>query len=61
MPRPKKTDRPKRLEIHLPTSVHEKVMEELFSDVEQRVPFGALSQLAEVLFTNWLESRGVKL
>jgi hypothetical protein len=59
MPRPKLVDRPKSIEIHIPQSLHEKLMRELYSDIEGRVPFGAVSQLYSELTTRWLESRGI--
>lgn len=59
MPRPKQIDRPKRIEVHMPASLHDKVMRELHSEIEQRVPFGALSNLYIELTTQWLEGRGV--
>jgi len=61
MPRPRKINRPKALEIQLPEQVHGLVMAQLYSEVEGRVPFGAISALGEVLFTEWLRERGVEV
>lgn len=61
MPRPKLVDRPKSIEIHIPQSLHEKLMRELYSDIEQRVPFGAVSALYVELTTQWLEKRGAAI
>lgn len=58
MPRQRMIDRPKSIEVYLPGSVKDKVEQELYSEVEGRVPFGALSRLGVELFTNWLRERG---
>ena len=57
MPRPLKTDRPKRLEVQLPQSLRSQDEAELYSEVEGRVPHGAWSVLFEELLLKWLESR----
>jgi hypothetical protein len=59
MPRRKKIDRPRALEVQLPDSIYTKVKAELYSDIEGKVPFGAMSALAEELLTDWLRTRGV--
>lgn len=59
MPRPSKVDRPKEIKIWLPQSLHEKFRRELYSDIEGRVPYGAQSEVVELLITDWLKSRGV--
>lgn len=65
MTRRKKLDRPStdgrvaRIELQLPHSLCLKVKSELYSEVEGKVPFGALSMLGEKLFTEWLRERGV--
>ncbi len=61
MTRLKKIDRPKSLELYLPESLHTKVMQELYSEVEGKIPFGAISALGTQLFSDWLRSRGVSL
>lgn len=61
MPRPKKLDRPRRLEVQIPDSIYSKLQDELFSEVEGRVPHGAASTLCTSLITNWLKSRGAIL
>lgn len=61
MPRPRKTDRPKRLEVQLPESVYSKLHLELYSDLEGRVPHGSTSELFTALAAEWLKSRGVVL
>ncbi len=59
MSRRKKIDRPRRLEIQLPDSIYEKVKAELYSELESRVPYGAVSELSTQLLTDWLRGRGV--
>ncbi len=61
MPRPKKTDRPRRLEVSIPESILSRVQIELFSEVEGRVPFGALSELVAQQLAEWLRDRGIVL
>ena len=58
MPRVKKTDHGKPFWVYLPESIDRQVREELYSEIEGRVPFGALTNLATELFTDWLRSRG---
>ncbi len=58
MTRQRKIDRPKRVEIYLPGSILEKARQELYSELEGRVPFGAMSALGTELFIEWLKSRG---
>lgn len=59
MPQVFKTDRPKRLEVHIPQSLRAKLDLELYSELEGRVPHGALSNLLVELISEWLRSRGV--
>lgn len=59
MARPKKIDRPERLVINIPASIHARVQLELYSQLEGRVPYGATSDLVSQLLTQWLDSRGV--
>ena len=59
MPRAYKIDRPKRVEVYLPESILTKVQTELYSEVEGKVPFGAMSALVEDQLRLWLKSRGV--
>jgi hypothetical protein len=61
MPRPLKVDRPVALKVWLPTSINDKVKRELYSEVEGKVPFGAQSELVEILLTEWLKGRGVQV
>ena len=57
----KKLDRPKALEIHLPTSIREKLDTELIADGGiGKVPFGAYTILFTDLSKNWLRLRGYK-
>jgi len=49
MARPRKADRPVRLEISLPESLHAKLSIILFSSAEGRVPQGAWSSFFEIL------------
>ena len=55
MPRPKKIDRPVNVTVWISTSIWTKVRERLFSEIEDRVPFGAQSALVEALLTEWLQ------
>lgn len=59
MPKPRKIDRPHRLEISLPASVYHGLQRELFSDIEGRVPHGAYSTVVQGLVVDWLKARGV--
>lgn len=62
MPRIRHIDRPYKLHLTIPTSVMTKVQLELHSEVECRVPYGAMGQLVTRLLSEWLESeRGVRL
>lgn len=57
-----KVDRPQQIVIYLPTSVREAVNAALYSEIEGRVPFGAMTKLSEQLFRKWLkEERGIEL
>lgn len=49
MSRPLKADRPVRLEISLPESIHSKLAIILFSSAEARIPQGAWSSFFETL------------
>lgn len=59
MPRPRLTDRPKQFNVQLPESLYGKVRVELYSELEGRVPHGALSELVQTLIRGWLTDRGV--
>lgn len=59
MPRTKYTDHRNRLTIYLPETIESKLRMELYSELEGRVPFGAMSELFQELARNWLKSRGV--
>lgn len=61
MVRPKHIDPPVRQDINLPKSVYDKMKTELYSEVEGRVPYGAMSALVTELVTQWLEQRGVQV
>ena len=61
MPRPAKIDKPRRLELQIPSSVFSQVEQELYSDLEGRVPHWAYSNLITALFKEWLTSRGREL
>lgn len=58
MARPRKLDRPRQIEIRLPESLYTRLMAELHSDLEGRVPVGAISSLYEELTATWLKTRG---
>lgn len=57
MPKPRRTIRPIEKTISLPEDLVARVELELFSDLEQRVPFGAWSKLGQELFTRWVNER----
>lgn len=60
MPRPYKIDRPRPTEVQIPGSIYNKMMTELHSEIEDRVPHGAVSELVTRLITDWLKNeRGV--
>lgn len=59
MAQPRKIDRGMKLNLQIPASILAKVQVELYSEIEGRVPFGAMSKLGTELFTDWLKSRGV--
>lgn len=61
MPRVAKIDRPVLVQFNLPTSIHDKMRLELYSELEDRVPYGALTNLFTELAVEWLKSRGVVL
>lgn len=46
---PRKADRPTRVEIALPESLHQELTMLLYSPAEQRVPKGAWSEFFETL------------
>lgn len=58
MGRNKLIDRPRKFEIKLPDSIFTKVHQELYSEIEGKVPYGAISALGTQLFTAWLRERG---
>lgn len=58
MPRPRKIDRPRKLELKIPDSIYVKIKAELYSDIEGKVPFGAISAVGVMLFSDWLRERG---
>lgn len=57
MPRPKRVDRPVSKHIHLPETLAAQVELELYSELEQKVPFNAWGKLVEELLREWLEKR----
>lgn len=59
MPQPRKVDRGTKLCVQVPASILGKVQLELHSEIEGRVPFGAMSKLTTELLSDWLRSRGV--
>lgn len=58
MGRSKKVDRPMRTNVSIPTSVFVPVQLELYSEVEECVPRGKLSDLITQLLAEWLKKRG---
>lgn len=61
MPRPKLINPNVRLEVMIPERIETKVREQLYSELEGREPYGAMSELATVLFSQWLKTRGVEV
>lgn len=59
MGRRAKVDHHDRVIARVPGSVIQLVRSQLYSEVEGKVPFGAMSKLVENLLTDWLRSRGV--
>jgi hypothetical protein len=57
MPRPRLTDRPVGQKIYIPTSLNTRLQLFLFSEVESRVPHGALSKYVEGLIRADLDRR----
>jgi hypothetical protein len=58
---PRKVDPSHRLEVKIPSSLYAKVALELHSELEGRVPHGAMSKLYEQLTRDWLVERGVSV
>ena len=58
MPRPKKTLRPVYKNISLPEDLVAQVELSLWSELEQRVPFGAWSGLVQQLLWEHLRTQG---
>lgn len=56
MPRPRKVDRPQRVEFQLPASLYARMQLVLFSPIEGRVPVGRVSELYTRLTQEWLDS-----
>jgi hypothetical protein len=61
MGRHRKVDRPRDIELHIPESIYIKIREQLYSEIEGKVPYGAISNLGTQLFIEWLEGRGVSI
>ena len=59
MPRPRKVIRPIQKNVALPEDLVGKVELELYSEVEERVPFGAWQSLITELLQAWLRQRGI--
>ena len=54
MARPKLIDRPRRLEFHIPSSLYERLERQLHSELEGRVPHGAMSDCLSFLVEEWV-------
>lgn len=54
-----KIDRPIEIPFQIPSSIWEKVNQQLYSEIEGKIPFGARSNLVTELLTEWLRERGV--
>lgn len=57
MPRPKKTERTVDKHIYLPETTAAKVDALLFSEIEQRVPYGRFNELVARLLEEWVRSQ----
>jgi hypothetical protein len=58
--RPKNLDKSIPIEIPIPESVYSRVQLELFSPLENRVPYGAMGKLITKLLSDWLKNeRGI--
>jgi hypothetical protein len=54
-----KIDRTVQFNVRIPSSIYEKVQQQLWSEIEDKVPFGVQSNLITELLTEWLRERGV--
>lgn len=61
MGRAKRNDPPTLVRAYLPKSIFDKVEQELYSEIEGRVPYGALTNLFRDLAVGWLRERGVEV
>jgi hypothetical protein len=61
MGRTKRNDPPTLVRAYLPKSVYEKVEHQLYSELEGRVPYGAMTNLFRDLAVAWLRERGVEV
>lgn len=59
MGRRARIDRPIKFGVVVPQSILEKVDQQLYSELEGRVPYGAKSELVTSLMSDWLRARGV--
>ena len=57
MTRRRLTIRPIRMEVQIPEDLHSEVTLLLWSDLEQRVPFGAYSALVIGLLREWKDKQ----
>jgi hypothetical protein len=61
MTRRKLIDASTHVQIYIPESLKVKMDLELYSELEQKVPFGARGKLLGELISEWLKSRGVEV
>lgn len=57
MGRPRKTERTVRVTAHISEALYAQVQLELFSELEERIPFGALSEFFSSLVQDYFEQR----
>ena len=57
MPRIKKIDRPVLVRAYVPESLYLRLHAELYSELENRIPHGAISELFTEMVRKWLEAR----
>jgi hypothetical protein len=59
--RPAHVDKPVRVHNAIPESIYNRTQIILYSELEGRVPYGAMSTLVSSLLRDWLETRELDL
>lgn len=60
MPRPQLAQRREKITLHIPKSLMVKLRLELFSEIENRVPHGKMSETFTQAIETWLTERGIE-